>query len=94
MSPNRYQISPHSNTVTRALRKIHPVDELRIRESIESLSENPRPAGCLQLLVNVYRIRVGAYRVIYRVDDYQQSVEIGQVGHRNEATYRDVSRLF
>ena len=94
MSPNRYRISPHSNTVTRALRRIHPVDELRIRERIEALSENPRPPGCLQLLVNIYRIRVGAYRVIYKVDDDQLSVEIGQVEHRNEATYRNVRRLF
>ena len=94
MSPKRYRICPHSNAVTRALRRIHPADELRIREGIESLSDNPRPPGCIQLLANIYRIRVGAYRVIYKVDDDQLSVEIGQVKHRNEATYRDFRRLF
>ena len=94
MSPNRYRISQHSNTVTKALRRIHPVDELRIRERIEALTDNPRPPGCLQLLVNIYRIRVGAYRIIDKVDDDQLSVEIGQVEHRNETTYRNVRRLF
>jgi len=71
VSPNRYRINPPSNTVIRALRRIHPVEERRIRDRIEALSENPRPAGCLQLYENVYRIRVGAYRIIYQVDDNQ-----------------------
>ena len=94
MSPNRYRINPPSNTVIRALRRIHPVEERRIRDRIEALSENPRPAGCLQLYENVYRIRVGAYRIIYQVDDNQLLIEIGRIEHRGETTYRDIRRLF
>ena len=92
--PRRYRISPFSNTVARALRRIHPVQERRIRDRIETLTDNPRPAGCLQLYEDVYRIRIGDYRVIYKVDDEQLLVEIGQIEHRGEGTYREVRRLF
>ena len=92
--PRRYLVSPFSNTVARALRRIHPIEERRIRGRIEALGENPKPVGCLQLYEDVYRIRVGDYRVIYKVDDEQLLIEIGQIEHRGEATYRGVRRLF
>ena len=94
MSPTRYLISPFSNTVARALRRIHPNEGRRIRDRIETLSENPRPVGCIQIYEDVYRIRVGDDRVIYKVDDEQLLVEIGQIEHRGESTYRGVRHLF
>ena len=43
----------------------------RILTRIETLAENPRPRGCrkLQGSSQLWRIRVGEYRVIYAVDD-------------------------
>ena len=43
---------------------------------------------------NVYRIRVGAYRIICQVDDNQLLIDIGRIEHCGETTYRDIRRLF
>ena len=93
-SPAPYWIKSFSNTVNRELRRIHPVEQQRIRDAIDSLARNPLPVGSVQLYDSVYRIRVGNYRVIYLVDDRERLVEIGRVEHRGEATYRDIRRLF
>ena len=41
----------------------------KVKTSINSLSENPRPPGCKKLKgsVNDYRIRIGNFRVIYTI---------------------------
>ena len=57
----------------------------RVRDAIRALGQNPRPAGCLKLTGREgWRIRVGNYRVIYEVDDEQQSVTVLHVGHRRD----------
>jgi mRNA interferase RelE/StbE len=57
---------------------------------IESLTAQPRPGGCKKLKggQNLWRIRVGDYRVIYPWDDAGRTVDIVAVRHRSEA-YRD-----
>ena len=62
--------------------------------ALNGLGENPRPSGIRQIRPNVYRMRVGDYRVVYQVDDENRTILIGKVEHRDEATYRDVRRLF
>jgi mRNA-degrading endonuclease RelE of RelBE toxin-antitoxin system len=42
----------------------------------------------------VYRLRVGDYRVIYKVFDKEQLVIIGRVARRSEKTYQDFEDLF
>jgi mRNA interferase RelE/StbE len=66
----------------------------RQRTGIEALKENPRPHGIVQLEPNVYRLRIGEYRVIYKVFDREQLVIIGRVARRSEKTYQDISGLF
>jgi len=57
----------------------------RVRDAIRALSESPRPAGCLKLAGRAgWRIRVGAYRVIYEVADRQKSVTVLHIGHRRD----------
>jgi mRNA interferase RelE/StbE len=57
----------------------------RVRDAIRALSQEPRPLGCLKLTGREgWRIRVGNYRVIYEIDDKQQSVTILHVGHRRD----------
>jgi mRNA interferase RelE/StbE len=57
----------------------------RVRDAIRALSQGPRPPGCLKLTGREgWRIRVGNYRVIYEIDDKQQSVIILHVGHRRD----------
>ena len=64
----------------------HPVAK-RILEKIEQLALNPRPSGCKKIRghLNLWRIRVGEYRVIYSIDDQNMVVDISVVRHRGEA---------
>ena len=57
----------------------------RVKGSIDALSDNPRPQGCLKLTGRPgWRIRVGDYRVIYEVDDPNRTVTVVDVGNRKE----------
>ena len=59
----------------------------RIFPKIAALAKAPRPKGCrkLQGEKNLWRIRVGDYRVIYAVYDDKQVVDIIAVRHRSTA---------
>jgi mRNA interferase RelE/StbE len=59
----------------------------RILRRIEGLARTPRPEGCrkLQGASNLWRIRVGDYRILYAVDDAQQIVDVIAVRHRSDA---------
>lgn len=58
-----------------------------ILKKIELLSTNPRPVGCKKLhgFLNLWRIRVGEYHVIYSIDDGNQIVDISVIRHRSDA---------
>jgi len=60
---------------------------MRILRRIERLALNPRPRGSRKLAgcENLWRIRVGEYRVIYAIDDSQRIVDISVVRHRRDA---------
>lgn len=60
---------------------------IRIFSKIEALSIEPRPSGCrkLQGFTNLWRIRIGDYRVIYSIDDNTATIDIVAVRHRREA---------
>jgi mRNA interferase RelE/StbE len=49
------------------------------------LSADPRPPGCKKLAreEDLYRVRVGDYRIIYAVQDRILVVEVVKVGHRS-----------
>jgi len=55
----------------------------KIAFAIDNLEEDPRPVGCEKLVGydNTYRIRIGIYRIIYRIEDDILYVEILKVGH-------------
>ena len=52
----------------------------------DALAADPRPPGAKALvgIVGVLRIRVGAYRVLYEVQDDHLVVLVIDVGHRRE----------
>lgn len=57
----------------------------RVKASISALGQSPRPYGCLKLTSRPgWRIRVGNYRVIYEIDDLNQTVTILNVGNRRD----------
>ncbi len=59
----------------------------RIRDAILALRENPRPDGVKKLrgMSANYRIRVGDYRIIYRLNEADKEVVILRVKHRRDA---------
>jgi mRNA interferase RelE/StbE len=62
----------------------------RIRTLIDGLESDPRPHGAQAMtgLDDTYRIRVGNYRIVYAVNDAEQSAIIGRVGHRRDVYRR------
>jgi len=58
----------------------------RIIKEIRSLSVQPRPHGCLKLTDEQgFRIRIGDFRVLYRIDDPVKRVIIYRIKNRKEA---------
>jgi mRNA interferase RelE/StbE len=72
-------------SVAKDLRGIPTTDVRRLLRRIEALRDQPRPPGCEKLTGHeLYRIRQGAYRVVYSVDDVKVIIEVIRVGHRRE----------
>jgi mRNA interferase RelE/StbE len=64
-----------------------PVDVAeRVLEKIESLAENARPPGCKKLSggMNLWRLRVGQYRIVYKIDDNAGIVDVVIIRHRRD----------
>lgn len=61
-------------------------DRQRIVTRIRSLARDPRPFGSEKLSgrQDLYRLRVGRYRVVYSVGDAELIVLIVRVGHRKQ----------
>ena len=59
----------------------------RIREAISDLAEDPWPPGCKKLTGydNLYRIRVGSWRISYAVEDDRLIVLVLEVAPRGGA---------
>ena len=66
----------------------------RIVAAIQALAENPRPPGCVKLIDDIYRIRVGPWRVIYMIHDKERWIDIGKIARRHEATYKGIEARF
>ena len=72
-------------SVAKDLRGIPKTEVRRLLKRIEPLGNDPRPAGCEDLTGrDLYRIRLGAYRIVYSVDDAAVVIEVIKVGHRRE----------
>ncbi len=58
----------------------------RLSKRIEALAEEPRPPGVEKLsgTTDLWRLRMGTYRVIYQIDDGVLRVLLVKVGHRRE----------
>jgi mRNA interferase RelE/StbE len=58
----------------------------RVERAIDDLAADPRPRGAVKMRGTgrheEWRVRIGDYRVIYRVDDEAKEVVILAVGHR------------
>ncbi len=78
----RVLILPHAE---KALEQLPRKDYVAVRDAILALATDPRPPGCSKLQGREgWRIRQGDYRVIYEIDDRQQTVTILRVRHRRD----------
>lgn len=59
---------------------------VRILRSIAALAEDPRPAGVKHLTNtdNLWRIRIGDYRVVYQIRDSELIVQVIRAAHRSK----------
>lgn len=89
MSERRYALR-FQPSAARALRKLPRDVAARIKAATEALRENPRPQGVKALAGEhgFLRIRVGDYRIVYRVHDAELLVLVVRVAHRS-SVYRE-----
>jgi mRNA interferase RelE/StbE len=80
---NTIQLTP---AAARQLEKLDPPIRRRIGTAIDGLVENARPQGAkkIQGSEDLWRIRIGDYRVIYQIHDRQLLVVIVTIGHRSD----------
>ena len=72
-------------SVYKDLKGIPKKDLKRILTRIESLGEDPRPAGGEKLTgQELYRVRQGNYRIVYSIQDNELTIWEIKVGHRKE----------
>lgn len=84
MAP-RYEIF-YERTVLKTLKKLDRSVAQRILTAVEGLAVEPRPVGSIKLSGGdgERRIRVGDYRIIYRVHDDRLVVVVVRAAHRRE----------
>ena len=64
-------------------------DYLALRHAIVSLSDKPWEVQSKKVVgSDLWRLRVGRYRVIYAVDDKEKIIYVERVARRNESTYK------
>jgi len=69
----------------RELRQLDASVRVRVAYAIDGLVADPRPPGCKKLVgTDQWRIRVGEYRVIYRVQDSVVTVTVTRIGPRGD----------
>ncbi len=71
---------------TKDLKYIHPSYHKAIMDTALSLGNNPRPEGYIKLKGsdNLFRVRVGPYRIIYTIQDDKLIVLVLEIGDRKE----------
>jgi mRNA interferase RelE/StbE len=84
-------VPEYSITFARSARKdleaLDPPVALRIVKKIEALTHEPRPRGVAKVegAENLWRVRVGDWRVIYHILDREHEVDVVAVRHRSDA---------
>ncbi len=76
-----------TRSAERQLRRLRPDDQQRVLAAILPLSNDPFPQGSRKLsgYDDVFRIRVGRYRVLYSVSEKKLIIIILKIGHRKNA---------
>ncbi len=85
----KYRIE-FKRSVAKVLKKLPKPDRRRIRDKIDSFTENlPDPATTKMKGDNPFhRVRVGDYRIIYEIHEGTLVILVLKIGHRKEVYRR------
>ena len=83
MAPYELEITRSAEKKFRALPR---EDQKRLARAMLTLAEDPQPRGSRKLsgYDDVFRIRIGKYRVLYSFDEGRLVILILKVGHRRD----------
>lgn len=89
--PYQIALAPRAE---RELKALPQPARRKVDAKILSLAAQPRPAGCkkLQAKEELYRVRVGDYRIVYSVHDDVLLVLVLRIAQRGDA-YRKLRRM-
>ena len=75
-----------SPSAAREFRKLTPEVQRRLSPHIDSRAQDPRRSGAKKLMgrEDLWRIRVGDYRIVYEVRDRTLVVLVVRVAHRRD----------
>ena len=76
-----------ARSARKELQGLDPQIARRILKQIEALVVNPRPSRVVKLegATDLWRVRVGEWRVVYRISDRDRLVDVIAVRHRRDA---------
>ena len=77
-----------ASAAQREFRKLPREHVERVTDSLASLAEDPRTNAEKLQGEDAFRIRVGRYRVVFRVDDHAREVLVVRIAHRREVYRR------
>lgn len=69
------------------LKRLDTRDRKRVFRAIEALADEPRPKGVKKLkgeTTDIWRVRVGSYRVLYTIKEDHLVVFVVRIGHRKD----------
>ncbi len=80
-----YRLS-FKSSAAKEFRKLPFAIQRKIVPVINQLCDNPRPSSIVKLQgdENLYRVRVGDYRIIYEIDDTEKCIRVMRVRHRRD----------
>ncbi len=75
-----------TRTAEKQLKKLPREDQERVVAAVLRLADEPRPRGSRKLAGydDIFRIRVGTYRVLYSVSSGRLVIIILKIGHRRD----------
>ncbi len=79
-----------SRTAEKQLKKLPEKQQLRVVRAVLALAEEPHPRGSRKLTGydDVFRVRVGRFRVLYSIAKSRLVILVLKIGHRRDVYRR------
>lgn len=77
-------------TAWKEIMRLNDTMQERILTAIENLEITPRPSGVVKMSgeANIYRVRVGNFRILYEIHDEILVIVVVKVGNRRDVYRR------